>query len=364
MPEMDGVVLGRWITGEEFGSKTKLIGLTSFNWNRDSAVTAEAGFSKLATKPVRRSELTRLIEAALAAPAQGIAATDERNQIAAELPFSSDYDANVLLAEDNPVNLELAQEYLTRLGCTVTVARNGRQAVDRFSDVSFDLILMDVQMPELDGIEATRQIRDIEARRGTRRIPIIAATAHAFQEDREKCIIAGMDDFLSKPYTGQDIVPILDRWLEPSDRDHSDTAPADAEEFGGSDDLKETAELLDTETIAQLRSLDAPGEDRIFGKVVGIFLDSTPEQLRQLKKHAADGNFTGIRLIAHSLKTSAANVSALSLSALFRGLEIAAGNEDRETCVKNMEEIATHYVEVSAALRIATAAPAAKKKTA
>lgn len=364
MPEMDGIALAKWIAEGEFGSKTRLIGLTSFNWDGDSAVSRDAGFSKMATKPVRRSELAGLIDAALTDPTENIAIPDGLHETAAELPYRPDYNANVLLAEDNPVNLELAQEYLTRLGCSVTAAHNGREAVDRYSDARFDLILMDVQMPELDGIEATRQIRDIESRNGIRRIPIIAATAHAFQEDREKCIIAGMDDFLSKPYTGQDIVPILERWLDPSAIDDGNTPPAADLDAGGSDDPEDTAELLDSATIAQLRALDAPGEDRIFGKVVGIFLDSTPEQLRQLKKHGADENFTGIALIAHSLKTSAANVSALSLSALFRDLEIAAGNEERETCVNKMEEIAAHYIEVSAALRIATAAPATKKKTA
>ena len=121
---------------------------------------------------------------------------------------------------------------------------------------------------------------------------------------------------------------------------------------------------MDSATIEQLRALDAPGEDPIFGKVVGIFLDSTPNQLKQLKKHAADGEFTGINLIAHSLKTSAANVSALSLSALFRELEIAAGNEEHETCTSKMEELAALYDEVSAALRVATADQAIKKKTA
>jgi two-component system, sensor histidine kinase and response regulator len=364
MPHMDGIALAQWIAAQDFGAKTKLIGLTSFNWDGDSTVSREAGFSKFATKPVRRSELARLIEEVLADPADRTAEPDDLKEFAAELPYTATYNANVLLAEDNPVNLELAQEYLTRLGCTVTVAHNGQQAVDRFSDAQFDLILMDVQMPELDGIEATRRIRDIEARNGARRIPIIAATAHAFQEDREKCIIAGMDDFLSKPFTGQDIIPILDRWLEPAAVTADEASRETSSGKRGPGKTKDSAELLDTATIEQLRSLDAPGEDRIFGKVAGIFLENTPDQLKQLKKHAADGDFTGITLIAHSLKTSAANVSALSLSALFRELEIAAGNEEHETCMRKMDEIIALYDDVSTALRIATADPAPKKKTA
>lgn len=361
MPQIDGIALARWIRDQEFAQQTELIGLTSFNWNHDSAISKAAGFSRFATKPVRRDDLAKLIVSALT---DGSSAAPDAKPEAAEAPtdeFSATYNAKILLAEDNPVNLELAQEYLSRFGCEVAIAQDGKQAVDRFAGGEFDLILMDVQMPTLDGIEATRQIRDLEAQNGSDRIPIIAATAHAFQEDREKCILAGMDDFLSKPYTGKDIVPVLNRWLG---ADHRAEAPRRAEANPPASEKPDTPALLDIETISQLRSLDAPGEDRIFGKVVGIFLDNTPAQLRKLENHLASQDFAGIALIAHSLKTSSANVSALSLSDCFRALETAAGDGNAETCADILTEIVALYDDVSVALKNAATDEIPERKSA
>lgn len=364
MPHVDGIALAEWIGGQGPGIRTKLIALTSFNWDHDSATSKAAGFSRFATKPVRRAELAQLIEELLA-ESSGADTDDRDRREPPEGPSAvSVYSARILLAEDNPVNLELAQEYLTRLGCAVTIADDGQKAIDLFSEQDFDLILMDVQMPEVDGIEATRQIRDLEARNGSHRIPIIAATAHAFQEDREKCILAGMDDFLSKPFTGKDIAPILERWLTRSDSASADTAASFATRNESDTAPTAISELLDGDTIAQLRALDETGENRIFGKVVGIFLENTPGQLRQLQKHIAAQDFTGITLVAHSLKTGAANVSALSLSSLLRDIEIAACNEDLQACTKTMDEVTALYEDVSSALRIATSADMPKRKSA
>lgn len=360
MPHMDGIALAEWIGDQDTLHRTKLIALTSFNWDRDSTTSRAAGFTRFATKPVRREELAKLIESALTEVIDADSEMNERRHTA-DTEISESYAANILLAEDNPVNLELAQEYLSRLGCRVTVALDGKEAIDRFTDGTFDLILMDVQMPEMDGIEATRRIRDIEARKGSQRVPIIAATAHAFQEDREKCILAGMDDFLSKPFTAKDITPILNRWLDAMPKSVGVSPETNA---AGGPNAADAPELLDQDTIAQLRALDTSGEDRVFGKVVGIFLDNTPDQLDQLRKHLASQEFAGIALIAHSLKTSAANVSALSLSERFRELELAAGRAEPEPCAKSMDKIIALYDDVSSALRIATATDATDRKSA
>ena len=363
MPHMDGIALAEWILRQTPVVPTKLAALTSFNWDRDNAAFRAAGFSKFATKPVRRDELAKLIEELLADSSAGDVTDRDRHELSDTLAEAPAYAAKVLLAEDNPVNLELAREYLIRLGCTVEIAHDGERATELFSIQKFDIILMDVQMPRLDGIEATRRIRDIEARNGSRRIPIIAATAHAFQEDREKCILAGMDDFLSKPYTGKDIAPILERWLKQAGiaADHPAVPSADTI---AKDSIAATLELLDGETIAQLRALDETGGNRIFGRVAGMFLENTPVQLRQLQKHIAAEDFAGIALIAHSLKTSAANVSALPLSSLLRDIEIAAGKEEIEACAGITDEAIAMYEDVSSALRVATSEELPNRKSA
>lgn len=356
MPRIDGIALAQWISEYDDNGGIKLIGLTSFNWHHDAETSKSAGFCKFATKPIRRTHLAHMISETLLDNVDveidyDIEESDGRDLAAAAT--APGLSANVLLAEDNEVNQEIAHEYLMRLGCAVTMVENGREAVERFRDGVFDMVLMDVQMPEMDGIEATRQIRDFEARTGAVRTPIIAATAHAFQEDREKCIVAGMDDFLSKPYTNKDIEPLMNRWLTPlasNSVSHSDTDTPVAEHVSSTADntLENT---LDGATIAQLRSLDSSGEDRILRKVFGVFMETTPPQLQQLQNHFDAGDCNGIMLIAHSLKTSSANVAALALSEKFRALERAALDENTATCSALIDEINGMYEDVSSALQ-------------
>jgi CheY-like chemotaxis protein len=121
-------------------------------------------------------------------------------------------EARVLLAEDNPVNIEVAAYFLESLGCHVTLAENGRQAVDACARETFDLVLMDCQMPEMDGMTATRLIRQREAKQQLPRLPIVALTTHAFAEDRGRCLAAGMDDCLSKPFTEAQLSAMVRKW--------------------------------------------------------------------------------------------------------------------------------------------------------
>jgi two-component system sensor histidine kinase/response regulator len=200
-----------------------------------------------------------------------------------------------------------------------------------------------------------------EGRLGSDRVPIIAATAHAFQEDREKCILAGMDDFLSKPYTRKDIVPIMERWIG-SDAVALPAPQADIRAAGKT--VTKDQGLLDPATIDQLRAMDASGEDRIFRKVAGIFLDTTPDQLEGLKGHLANEDAPGIALIAHGLKTAAANVAALSLSQLFRELELAAREEDLHTCGTLSEDVFDLFGKVAAALKEVTEADRSVRESA
>lgn len=121
----------------------------------------------------------------------------------------------VLVVEDNPLNQELVLSYLEETAYAVTIANNGREGVECFEREHFHVVLMDWQMPEVDGLEATRQIRALERARGAPRTPIIAVTAHALDGDREVCIAAGMDDYIAKPYTMDTLLAALQRWTDP-----------------------------------------------------------------------------------------------------------------------------------------------------
>ena len=128
------------------------------------------------------------------------------------------FDAHLLLAEDNPVNQEVARNMLENIGCRVEVVDNGREAVAAASRTRFDLILMDCQMPRMDGYQATESIRRREEAENEpgNRLPIIALTAHAMEGDRERCLAAGMDDYLAKPFTQKQLAEVLERWLKSS----------------------------------------------------------------------------------------------------------------------------------------------------
>jgi two-component system sensor histidine kinase/response regulator len=162
-------------------------------------------------KPVRRSRLLRAVARALeeAAPqpqSRGVSATEHEGAL------------HVLLAEDNRINQVVAQKMLEELGCHVTVASNGQEALDILARRSFQLVLMDCQMPILDGYQATRLLREVE-RHGETRTPVVALTAHAMAGDREKCLEAGMDDYVSKPFAPEDLERILSKWVSPESTD-------------------------------------------------------------------------------------------------------------------------------------------------
>jgi CheY-like chemotaxis protein len=173
------------------------------------AAGREAGIVAYLSKPVRQTELRRLVCEVL-----GVRPGAEASAPTVQEEHS--LEARVLLAEDNVVNQALAVAMLKGFGCQVEVANNGLEAVDALERRSFDLVLMDCHMPELDGFAATRAIRERERAGGTRRVPIIALTANAMEGDRERCLAAGMDDYLSKPFKHSQLQEAVARWTLPA----------------------------------------------------------------------------------------------------------------------------------------------------
>jgi two-component system sensor histidine kinase/response regulator len=194
MPEMDGFTLAEKIRQQPILAETTLIVLSSSSESGDAARCRDLGIVAYLLKPVKQSELFDAIVTAL-----GVTEPDDGDEKASAVDAGPTFDGlRVLLAEDNKVNQKLAVGVLSKLGCHVTVAENGRQAVAQWETHDFDVTLMDVQMPEMDGFEATAAIRELETKTGKKAL-IIAMTAHAMKGDRERCLAAGMDDYLSKP---------------------------------------------------------------------------------------------------------------------------------------------------------------------
>jgi len=214
MPGMDGIALGQKIRAEESLNDTALILLTSVPRQGDGRDFAASGFAGYLVKPVPSGDLVEALAAVLDAPVPGRLVTrytlaEARLALAASVS-AEPLGLRVLVAEDNRVNQKLVSRLLEKQGCLVEVVDNGSAAVEKARHVAYDLILMDCQMPQMDGFEATAAIRREPGSAG--KVPIVAMTANAMQGDRETCLAAGMNDYVSKPFSVKDLKRVLERW--------------------------------------------------------------------------------------------------------------------------------------------------------
>jgi two-component system, sensor histidine kinase and response regulator len=324
MPNMDGLMLAREIKADRDIAGVRLVMLTS-GGVEDPDEIRRVGIARCLTKPARQSELYNCLRSVMGRPG---APHGPRAVEAAEPEASSaDFRAHVLLAEDNPVNQEVAVEMLASLGCRVDVVGNGRAAVEAVARDTYDLVLMDCQMPEMDGFAATKAIKAANARREGPP-PIIALTAHALQGDREQCLAAGMDDYLSKPFAAHELRAVLARWL-PSTRGAEATSapspPALSPTPGApSVPTDSRATAIDPTTLAGLRALQRRSRADVLSRAIRAYLEDTPKVLATLRLAVADGDASAISESAHRLKGSSATIGALHLAALCHELEAKA----------------------------------------
>jgi PAS domain S-box-containing protein len=229
MPAMSGEALAQALRADPRLQSTRILLLSSLGDGASHAAQVAAPVDACAVKPVSARELRRAILTALGPMAASQRERAEPSESASALPDLKTLGARILVAEDNPVNQQVARGILRKLGLSVDIAANGREAVEAVCRQHYDLVLMDVQMPEMDGYTATRLIRDSGYPVRNQHIPIIALTAHAMQGEREKCIAAGMDDYLAKPFSIQALSDTLLKWLlasraespVPADRDQT-----------------------------------------------------------------------------------------------------------------------------------------------
>ena len=283
MPGTDGLELCRQIKSAPRSQATRLVLLSSLTWSEHYGNPADAGVERLLHKPIRRSELERTIrELAASEPAKTEQAAGPQDVGTERRPLS----LNVLVAEDNPVNQLVISEYLTSLGCTATCVDNGLHAVRAFERETFDVILMDCQMPEMDGISATRHIREREQGVASRRTPILAVSAHAFEEDRRRCANAGMDGYITKPFSEEQLYTELVRWKA-----------AKAELCAASQ-----APITDLGDEAAAGRIVRSARPELHTKLVRIYLDYAPTLISTLGHAQRGADLPGLKLAAHSLK--------------------------------------------------------------
>ena len=327
MPGLSGLDLCRQIRADARLAGTPVIVLSSTEQSSDTDDLAEGTINARLTKPVQRTRLYRELS--------GVLGTEDPPARSghAVLPQTSTgqtYDAHILLAEDNEVNQLVAQESLKSLGCTVDLAQNGREALDAFKAAAYDLVLMDCQMPEMDGFQAVAAIRQYE--NGTNdKTPVVALTAHASAEDRAKCLTASMDDHMTKPFKRKELTAILDKWLPQISKEGEN--PADpfvgrSVTAAGDDAPPPSGEtpVIDPSVADPMRT----GNPSLWGRLVAVYLDGAREKRDLLEAGMSNDDCTAVMMAAHTLKSSSANLGAMRLSELCRILEAAAGRNDRD----------------------------------
>ena len=333
MPGMDGEELGQRIKADPRLRDTVLVLLTSAAQRGDAQRVIGAGFAAYFTKPIQPSLLMDGLATAWSLRGRehgGVLVTRhvlreqhlERSRNEKTLPR---FPARVLLAEDNFVNQRVAKLMLEKLGCRVDTVANGREAVAMVAQAPYDLVFMDCQMPEMDGFEATRVVR--ERTGGGRHVPVVAMTANALEGDRERCLAAGMDDYVPKPVRRDTLIEVLRRWTVPGPERPS---------VGNA----KTGTVLDAALAANLRSLEEEGGREFIVDLVETFLRSSKERIEALRDALAADDPEALGAAAHSLKGSAATLGAMRLARLCREIEVGVELLSLAEASASVDEIA------------------------
>ena len=319
MPDMDGLQLARHMKSDPELSRTRLVLLTSIGLDMGQEAR-EAGVDALLPKPVRQSRLYDTVATVMGAREVEASRSPEKEELRRAVQGSLAVGeerpprGRILLAEDNLVNQRVALKMLERLGYQVDVAADGAEAVEAATRSKYAAVLMDVQMPEMDGYEATREIRRREG--DAHRTPIIAMTAHAMQSDREKALEAGMDEHITKPVKADVLREVLERQIGGETDGAKASTPA---EHGAAPEEP----ALDHSVLEHLRSLQGEDEPHLLKELVEMFLEDTEDRLEKLREAVREEDLESLRHEAHSLRGSSANMGAPTMARISRELEQA-----------------------------------------
>ena len=354
MPDMDGLDVAKNVQQDSRFDNLRMIMLTSVGYRGHASKAQQRGIDAYLTKPVRQTELHATFVKVLGKQGRdGTRTIISKYDIYESTP---QFDLKVLLAEDNPTNQEVALAMLRNFGCSVDVVENGRQALNTLAERPYNLVLMDCQMPELDGYDTTAEIRRLESEEenGTRQL-IVALTAHALAGDREKCLAAGMDGYMSKPFRQDQMQNMLLQFCrdnmvhkEPSLGQAPPKTPTEYGESNGKTPEEASVESdspIDFSVLKELEVLQEEGQPDVIGKIVKAYIDGSATLLSSLQENKEMVELQELQRISHTLKSSSANVGALSLAEMCRRLELEckSGREDNSELI---EQIIAEYAEV------------------
>jgi len=345
MPEMDGFDVAKTIKDAPSGKDVRIILLSSIGQRGDSDRCKEVGISGYLPKPIKQSELLDAIMMTMGLPSEETTTVITRHKV-----YEGRESFKILLTEDNLINQTLAIKLLETRGHQVTLASNGIEAVEAFKKGDFDLILMDIQMPEMNGFEATREIRKLETgdpqqppiadrQSSIHSVPIIAMTAHAMTGDREKCIDAGMDDYVSKPIKPEALYLVIDKVTRKSKSEKEQKQPQPSQD----------SKTFSPKTFDLSGAMETVlGNKELFQEIAGIFIENCSDYIAKIKAGITENDAGILEREAHSLKGAVGNFGAKDAYAAAYRLEklgeegkMATAEEELSNLERALNELAS-----------------------
>lgn len=376
MTGMTGMELAKHLKSDPKTANIPLTLVTSTLYKAEAIEANQAGFSNYLIKPIRKSDFEKcLVNSILRVPN----AQPERILVEKQTLNPPSLQAKVLLAEDNRVNQEVVQYMLESLGCLVDIANNGREALNAVAKKDYDLVLMDCMMPEMDGYAATAEIKRRQTAGVLRPFPVIALTANAVEGDREKCLIAGMDDYFPKPFNVKDLILLINTWCDPKqtnrneqmdrprisietteelsnsnvafDRRASDKPSSTANERIGTQTVEtpkrqsvqeaqaiKSLKSFDTAKLEAILSLDPGKSASLLRQVTAMYLSQTENAITSMLAAHEQSDFSTVANIAHSLQSSSGQLGVETLAELCRLVEIDIKNHYQENVYNYLAE--------------------------
>lgn len=345
MPGMDGVTLARKIKEDDLLFKTKLVMLSSLGERQDIDDLESVGIEGYLMKPIRHSDLKNLLDSVLGDDEYHVFREEQvfSHQVTAsstsgfelsQLSFDQAY--KILVVEDNITNQQVAIGIIKKIGLQADAVSNGEEALDALRTIPYDLVLMDVQMPVMDGLEATRCIRKKKKNVLNAELPIIAMTAHALNGDKERCLEVGMTDYVSKPIEPQFLVKKLHQWLPLARSDAPKGKP-----FMPPQAVNEKSDL----TIFNRREFltRLMDDEELAMRIIAAYLEDTPHRLQLLKHFVLREDFQGVLRQAHAIKGAAANISSQSVHDIAQEIEALARKEDLGALKTHLDKLENQF---------------------
>jgi len=346
MPSMDGVEVARLMLKSTDMSRIPIVILSSDYFVQDIRKEGLTNVREILNKPIRFSKLKATCYRAITGVTNGLPLNQpDPPEVAEEIydeRASGREKKRVLVAEDVEVNRMVITSMLEKGGFDVVCAENGIKALETLDKGTFDVVLMDCHMPEMDGFEATREIRSRSGADAD--IPIIAVTADAMREDRERCIGYGMNDYISKPYKEEDILRLIDHWTHSSpDKALKQRSSTESSKVESSNDniasIEADQKIFDFDALSRRLM----GDDELIQTVTEAFLSDMPQQIAALKLAIVDDHPAQAATLAHGIKGSSANVGGMALSAKASVMEKSGKSGDIERLRQDMVDLEKHF---------------------